>query len=264
MEQFQPNAVGYSLVNAQALVRAARLSYQSPQEITKQVWSWGFPQFKFFDCETTQAYVMGNDRAIVIAFRGTEMRKMQDWMTDLKAGLTPESGGKAHKGFKTAIDHIWEPLLVTILKFRTQNQPIFLTGHSLGAALATITSLRLMKAKQSVAGLYTYGSPRVGNRDFRTEFNALLLDRAFRFINDEDGVTRLPMKMLGYCHVGQKCRFDRSGQLERTMPSEYSFLSHAKDELEEYLDPDFEFVKDHDLESYQVMLENLSRSLQEV
>jgi triacylglycerol lipase len=264
MEQFQPDAVGYSLANAQALVRAARLSYQSPQEITKQVWSWGFPQFKFFDCETTQAYVMANDRAIVIAFRGTEMKKMQDWMTDLKANLTPECGGKAHRGFKTAIDHVWEPLLVTVLQFRTQGQRVFLTGHSLGGALATVASLRLMKAGQIVAGVYTYGSPRVGDRAFRTEFNDLLLDRTFRFINDEDAVVRLPMKMLGYCHVGQRFRFDSSGQLERTMPSQYSFLSHAKDELEEYLDPDFEFVKDHDLESYQVMLEGLSRSLQAV
>ncbi len=264
MEQFQPDAVGYSLANAQALVRAARLSYQSPQEITKQVWSWGFSQFKFFDCETTQAYVMGNDRAIVLAFRGTEMKKMQDWMTDLKAGLTPESGGKAHRGFKLAIDHVWESLFVTILQFRKQDQPIFVTGHSLGGALATVASLRLVRAKLPVAGVYTFGSPRVGDRAFRTEFNDVLLDRAFRFVNDEDGVTRLPMKMLGYCHVGQKCRFDASGRLERMMPSEYSFLSHAKDELEEYLDPDFEFVKDHDLGSYQVMLDDLSRSLQAV
>jgi hypothetical protein len=95
-------------------------------------------------------------------------------------------------------------------------------------------------------------------------FNGALLDRTFRFINDEDGVVRLPMKMLGYCHVGQKCRIDRSGKLERSMPSDYKFLSHAKDELEEYLDPDFEFVKDHDLESYQTMLKNLTRSLQVV
>ncbi len=262
MEQFQPDAVDYSIANAQALIRAASLSYQSPEEITKQVWSWGFSQFKFFDCETTQAYVMANEQSIVVAFRGTEMRKMQDWMTDLKAHLTPECGGKAHFGFKTAIDHVWEPLFVTILQFRKQNQRIFLTGHSLGGALATMASLRLVRANQAVAALYTYGSPRVGDRAFRTEFNALLLDRAFRFINDEDGVARLPLKMLGYCHVGQKFRLDRLGQLERTMPSEYRFLSHAKEELEEYLDPDFEFFKDHDLGSYQVMLENLSRSLQ--
>jgi triacylglycerol lipase len=264
MEQFQPDAVGYSLANAQALVQAARLSYKSPQEITQQVWSWGFSQFKFLDCDTTQAYVMGDDRAIVVAFRGTEMKKMQDWMTDLKANLKPECGGKVHKGFQDAIDHIWEQLLVTILQFRQQDQRVFLVGHSLGGALATLASVRLMRAHQPVAALYTYGSPRVGDRDFRAEFNGLLLDRAFRFINDEDGVARLPMKMLGYCHVGQKFRFDSLGRLDRSMPSQYSFLSHAKDEIEEYLDPDFEFVKDHDLESYHVMIENLSRSLQTV
>ena len=254
MERFQPDVTQYSLSNAYALTQAAGLSYGTPDQITRQVWSWEFPQFKFLDCDTTQAYVMGNDRTIVIAFRGTEMKKLQDWRTDLKAGFTPECGGNVHRGFQTAIDHIWESLVVTILKFRTKNQKLFLTGHSLGGALATLSAIRLVKSGQPVNALYTYGSPRVGNRDFRSEFNRLLLDRAFRFVNDEDGVARLPMKALGYCHVGQKFRFDRSGQLEHTIPSEFSLLDYAKDELEEMLDPDFEFVADHDLQTYQTMI----------
>lgn len=254
MEWFQPDTMGYSLSNAYALTQVAGLSYKTPDEITRQVWSWQFPQFKFLDCDTTQAYIMGNDRTIVVAFRGTEIKKLQDWTTDLKAGFKPECGGNVHCGFQSAIDHIWESLVVTILQFRTKNQKLFLTGHSLGGALATLSAIRLVKSGQPVDALYTYGSPRVGNRAFRSEFNAILLDRTFRFVNDEDGVARLPMKALGYCHVGQKFRFDRSGHLEHTIPSEFSLLDYAKDELEEMLDPDFEFVKDHYLQTYKAMI----------
>lgn len=260
MGQLQLDHAGYSLATAYALAQAAELSYRSPNEITKQVWSWEFPQFKFLDCDTTQAYVMGNDRAIVVAFRGTEMKNIQDWMTDFQASLSSEGQGKVHKGFQDALDHIWEALLVTILQFRTQNQPLFLTGHSLGGALATLAGFRFMKAKQTVNALYTYGSPRVGDRDFRSAFNALLLDRTFRFVNDEDCVARLPLKILGYCHVGQKCRFNEDGRLERTMPVKYNLLSYAKEELEEYFDPDFEFVEDHNLDGYQKLIFNANRS----
>jgi triacylglycerol lipase len=270
MEKFQPHAVGFSLPNAYALSQAAGLSYQTLEDITKQGWSWGFPQFKFLDCDTTQAFVMGNQESIVIAFRGTEMRNLEDWKTDLKANLSTERHGlnaksKVHEGFQEAIEHIWENLVVTILKFRTQKQKLFLTGHSMGGALATLAALRLTKAGQGVDGIYTYGSPRVGDRDFRSAFNEALADRAFRFVNDEDIVTRLPMKVLGYCHVGQKCRFDAEGNLERTMPRQLSLLDYAKEKLEECLDPDLEFVKDHDLRAYQsLLLESLTRSLQKV
>ena len=261
MERFQPDIMGYSLSNAYALTHAAELSYRMPDEITRQVWSWEFPQFRFLDCDTTQAYIMGNDRTIVVAFRGTETKNLQDWRTDLKAGFTPECGGNVHCGFQGAVNHIWESLVVTILQFRTNNQNLVLTGHSLGGALATLSAIRLVKAGQAVDALYSYGSPRVGNRAFRSEFNAVLLDRTFRFVNDEDGVARLPLKALGYCHVGQKFYFDRSGDLKHTIPSEFSLLAYTKNELEEMLDPDFEFFRDHDLQSYKAMiLSQLDRS----
>jgi hypothetical protein len=61
--------------------------------------------------------------------------------------------------------------------------------------------------------------------------------------------------------VGQKFRSDRSGDLKQAISSEFSLLDYITDELEEMLDPDVEFLRDHDLQTYKAMiLSQLDRS----
>src|SRR5262249_54451343 len=78
-------------------------------------------------------------------------------------------------------------------------KPVWLTGHSLGAALATLAAAR-WAAGHRVQGLYTFGSPRVGN----AAFAATVPGPCYRFVNNNDVVTRLPPPGLfaGYRHVG--------------------------------------------------------------
>jgi len=76
------------------------------------------------------------------------------------------------------------------------------TGHSLGAALATLTVLdvdELVKPKN--LELITFGSPRVGNRDFTIYFNSLFSGRSFRVVHDRDMVAHLPPRLVGYNHI---------------------------------------------------------------
>ena len=79
-----------------------------------------------------------------------------------------------------------------------------MTGHSLGAALATLAADRY----GDVQGLYTYGSPRVGDRMFKVDFNV----NAYRFVNNNDIVAKVPPASM-YCHVGQLKYIDRDGRL---------------------------------------------------
>ena len=69
-------------------------------------------------------------------------------------------GGKVHRGFKHALAEVWEEKgLFEYIKSRdTSNRTIWFTGHSLGAALATLAANRYGKAQ----GLYTFGSPAWG------------------------------------------------------------------------------------------------------
>lgn len=270
----QPTAIGFSLANANALVQAAGLAYHPPDEVATQALAWGFGSYKILDSGATQGYVMANESAIVVSFRGTQGKDLRDWITNLDFDRLETPDGAVHCGFNKAVDRVFEDLLLTVMKFRTQGQALFLTGHSLGGALATLTTLRLVNAGQSVQGLYTFGSPRVGDRTYFDRFNMALdrrldaeldvmpIDRAFRIVNDEDIVPKLPFKATGYCHVGEKYRFDTQGSLCLNPVPIQDLLVAIQDEIEDFLEPDWEVINDHDLGSYRtVILANLLQSI---
>ena len=86
-----------------------------------------------------------------------------------------------HQGFQILFDRIW-PLLEPLL--RDQPRPLFITGHSLGGALALMSAARM-----SPEALYTFGSPRVGNPAFTASVSGF---PHHRVVHHHDIVTLLP------------------------------------------------------------------------
>ena len=88
-------------------------------------------------------------------------------MADVKVWRKPaREKGLVHFGFAQALDKVYDKIIDQIDRLDTTGLKIICTGHSLGAALATIFASRY-DAKY----LYTFGSPRVGNKDFVKEMN---------------------------------------------------------------------------------------------
>jgi len=86
-----------------------------------------------------------------------------------------------------------------------KTRPVWITGHSLGAALATLAAHRYGAAQV----LYSFGSPLVGDAEFRNRFRAT----HFRVVNNTDIVTRVPPEALGYRHVGDMISIDGTGRV---------------------------------------------------
>ena len=144
--------------------------------------------------------------ATILAFRGTESDVRDDWSTDFThelidlQGAGTETDGHVHKGFTNALDLVWTDVLAQV---KRSKGPIFVTGHSLGGALATLATLRLMlldDPKIRVAALYTYGSPRVGDAGFAKLFNTLHEKHGVklrRYVNNNDIVAMIPDRAIG-------------------------------------------------------------------
>lgn len=212
---FAPEAATFSPVNAWWLAEIATLVYADETYSRTRMRAAGFRQILFFDRAGTHAVIAANDRFAVIAFRGSEIWKRSDrfdpqhvfadFRTNIDIRLADwEGGGSVHRGFKEALGAVWGEMAPVIERLQGHGLTIWLTGHSLGAALATLAADRL----QDVQGLYTFGSPRVGDTAFGEHFHL----PAFRVVNGDDIVASVPAK-IPFRHVGTLIAIDARGCL---------------------------------------------------
>ena len=196
---------------------AAFLSYSNEATITREFQKTGAAVVKCFGGKrSTQCYVASTDDWIVLAFRGTQLddfwQSVLDWTIDARFIPVHDSHGDwVHAGFKSAIDEVWRDVAVHIRTLQAQKRrPLWICGHSLGAALATMAAdLCADEADLGLSGLYTYGSPRVGDRRFGREITPHVV---FRFQHDSDIVTQVPLGLV-FHHVGALQFIDGSGHL---------------------------------------------------
>jgi hypothetical protein len=179
----------------------------------------GFKLIKtFYSKETdTQAFLAeSNDGYAVLAFRGTEISKRQDMKIDAQAMKVSVLDGRIHAGFRLAYDSIAKEIEKSIVKLK--DTPLYITGHSLGAALATVATQRLehhLKIREMIAACYTFGSPRVGDSHYDIEFKSPI----YRVVNTTDIVTVIPLVAMGYVHIGDIRYLGRlDGEFRRGIP----------------------------------------------
>jgi hypothetical protein len=122
----------------------------------------------------------------IVAFRGTEPNKIEDFIADLRARpVVWPGGGRVHAGFLAAYQAVHAPLQAALDQLPSTGRLIF-TGHSLGAAVATLAAAEF-RARQPE--LVTFGSPRVGDAGFAELLQGLPVQRV---VNCGDIVTRVP------------------------------------------------------------------------
>lgn len=147
--------------------------------------------------------------AIFVAFRGSN--NIQDWISNFHVSkIYPyekyENVG-VEKGFysiyKTFDSPIFSNIVYLSLKYDTNN--IILTGHSLGAALSTLLAFDILNDEVydglKIYSLITFGSPRVGNKEF---VNSFININSFRITHYYDIVPHLPQEFLKYNHICQE------------------------------------------------------------
>ena len=187
----------------------ARLKTFLEQAHFEEPWDYGYEQ------PDTQLFVATHTTIplTVVAFRGTEPDDLFDMKRDsefLKTKWFDNQGnpmGHVHQGFADAFheESGFESQLLARVRQLPAGHRVLITGHSLGAALATLAATRIPKAE-----LFTFGSPLVGDEEFATSIAAIPHQR---YVDCCDLVTQVPPEGMGYRHVGTLRYIDRDGHL---------------------------------------------------
>ena len=182
--------------------RLASIAYSdNVEQVKKDVKKLGFTTIEFYNKEGAQAYRFMNKHDLVIACRGTQPNEFNDIKADLKAmPVMAETVSRVHRGFKAEVDELWPMIQEDLKRKANANKNVWFTGHSLGAAMTTIMASRCNcdVDMPNIQEVYTYGSPRVGWRGYCNSLNV----PHHRWVNNNDIVTRVPLRAMLYTHHG--------------------------------------------------------------
>lgn len=213
--------VSQQLDNAFSLTYLAELAYSDRAMIENNILELGVKVERAISIKETFYYIITSGNTAVIAFRGTE-KKLRDIWTNLRFNHRSLFGGGVHCGFCKAFGAVRSDLRDTLLKLLNKGvNQFYFTGHSLGGALANIAALDTTLYLRSlgkeyndaylsnfqVAGLYTFGSPRVFDKKGAAILNTIV-PKHYRFIFGNDLVVKLPWIIQKYRHAGKALRFN--------------------------------------------------------
>jgi triacylglycerol lipase len=233
----------------------SKIAYYRPDIVNAALSAAGFEKIEFIDRDGAQAYVFEHQHDCIVVCRGTEPSDWNDIRADVNAlTVLAETAGRVHRGFKREVDDLW-PRLERSLK--ENDKPLWFAGHSLGGAMATICAGRckLAEIPSNPAGLFTFGSPRVGT----TRYINYVKIPHYRWVNNNDIVTRVPPAWMGYRHSGRELYFNAFGRLRR-----YTALRRFRDSWYGFMLSLRKFkidhLIDHSMSSY---LENIRRAIED-
>jgi pimeloyl-ACP methyl ester carboxylesterase len=170
---------------------------------------------------TNVGVVLDGPEQRIIAFRGTD--ELADWRTNLNLGFRRTPWGRVHRGFQDAAERFWPEVAQHASDAAGARRALWLTGHSLGGAIALLVAARLSVADTgSVHGLCTFGQPAVGGGSFCRHCDECLSDRYIRCVNHTDVVAGAPS--LFREHGGSLWYFDIDGHLHHEVTLKRNLL----------------------------------------
>lgn len=250
MIPFDSNSSHYSLNNLRALLRASTLAYESGELLknalkeefgSRRVWEFKsnhdhlLGKIPLLKIQDTQGFIAADPKKIILAFRGSEGVNrgesfIKDWTTDAvinqatfnKYFPSAPNIGNIHSGFGKGLRDVWTKVAARLEDTRKiyPEASLWITGHSLGGALAVLASACCYYETQNqspVAGCYTFGQPRVGDLLFRSFYESALGSRTYFVVNRGDLVTRIPprkidcMQGLNYATTGRIVFLENGG-----------------------------------------------------
>lgn len=196
------------------LAALAEIAYANAEEQQKRAKAIGAITVQPLAFGSSEGFVASDDRTVVISFRGTQ--GIRDIVTDTLGFPAFMRGGVVHHGFSRAIGSIYKSAIEAAKKQgaldEKPNKTVWVTGHSLGGAIACGFSMEASKEKKlDVDGIVTFGQPLV----MSTSLCQFMLDqygsRYLRVVNGVDPITTL---VNLYRHAGARAQIHDDGEYD--------------------------------------------------
>jgi hypothetical protein len=265
--------------NIYHLSRIACLAYESESKFRMLAEQWGyesdqasFSNYHFIFKDGIQVIALTDKDKICLSFRGavTSLKSYADVnFTQIHFAKLDEKSIKVHAGFYNALFKIWSDVsdyLEQQVAKLTANQcrpKLYITGHSLGGALASIAAF-LVKHNTNLSiletVLCTFGQPRCGNQEF-ANFLQRNLEYYYRVVNSLDIIPKAPLnKTQDYVHAGKfiwlnhaGLSFDQNAYDQALNEKNIYNKQQAQTNPMQYL----QHLSDHSMTDYQLKLARL-------
>lgn len=189
---------------------------------------------------STHCLVASHPKAVIVAFAGTDPVSLANWISDFDTHLDVTTG--TAEGYEVAADVVWSELKQLLEQCVPPGGKVFVTGHSLGGALAALVANRIGAELQAgVDAVYTFGMPRPGNKAFADLYNQQLGMRTYRLVHGDDVVPTVAPTSFGFHHLGRVLHCERQGRFDKAnLASDTSsdfppFVSGVAEELRDHL-----------------------------
>lgn len=193
----------------------AVLAYSNQDQIKWDDWGLHLVKWIHNDKSDTQGFVATKDKTIYVVWRGSESKK--DFQNDASIDKVPflNEGEKVHIGFKSCWESVvgdtYDAIDTALETLQGETTDIVVCGHSLGGAVATLYAHSIKKHYPHYnVKCVTIGSPRVGNKTFKDNYDSYEID-TLRIVHNNDLVTHTPY--IGFQHVNYQLRLDNNGNV---------------------------------------------------
>jgi len=243
-----------ALVNAYQLARVARAVYSTQLDASLPVVQATFPELTTFAHGRVFGIVAGNESDVLLAFRGTDENR--EWLAAFACGQVAWDKGRVHEGLAEALENVWRPVMAAFYDVGALDKRVWVAGHSLGGALATLAAFRLSCEGLEPHFVATFGSPRVMDAVAAAAFSPTL----HRVVNNEDAVPDFPWPTLldTYVHVGERMFLLPSGGLAAARHSPHLARRLDRADTIGAPSPRAGFIHDHLMVNYVAKLEHLA------
>jgi len=187
--------------------------------------------------EVNTKFFAGHDgESIILVFRGTDMDPNDiiswnlydftedaflNWKSNMNTIPVPyqfdpepygfsDSNVEVHQGFQHAYQSLRSEVRAAIQSLRQTHPsfPLYVTGHSLGGAIAQHAALDLAVNDGEHPIVYTYGSPRLGKVAW-ADYYEQHVTKSFRVVQNSDVVPRLAPAVMGFEHAGKEIWYQK-------------------------------------------------------